>query len=148
MSSPKSAAPLTLDLRPSRRLLLILTAVHGLAGVALWLCALPLAVKIPLSLLLGGSLLSVYPRYAHRRSRFFIARIRQAADGQWFLGYGDGGERPARLAGGYVHPQLLILNFATGRLARRAVVILPDAADAEAVRRLRVRLLARRAEEE
>ena len=39
----------------------------------------------------------------------------------------------------YIHPALVVLNFSTGK-NRRSVVILPDRMDAEALRRLRVRL--------
>ena len=52
------------------------------------------------------------------------------------------------LTGGYAHPSIVILNFRLESGRRRSLALLPDAADAEALRRLRVWLRTRQDEDE
>ena len=140
MSSARSAT-LTLELRPSRTLLVGNAACHLLALASLgWVVVAP-GVRWFLALLLVVSLAASCLLHGPLRSPWLIKRIDWTPDGEWRL-YGIHGEaRPAHLVGCYVHPHLLILNFALSRFSRRSVVVLSDAADPAAIRRLRARLL-------
>ena len=140
MLSTKSEAALTLSLNPSRLFLSGLGACHLLALISVAVCDLAVAVSVVLVAAILVSLIWNGLRYGHSRSRWFIRRVVWSADGQWMLSNGVGEERAVQLLGGYVHPQLLILRFAWNRFGRRAVVVPPDAADSEAIRRFRVRL--------
>ena len=130
---------LRVDLRPSRLLLMGGTALHLLAGVAVVFSGVPTGVKAGLIAMLGLSLAWLGFRYGLRRSPGFIAGI-DVLDGRWRLRDGKGGTRPARLTGGYAHPLIVILNFRPDDAPRRSLALLPDAADAESLRRLRVLL--------
>ncbi len=138
MWSARSAP--VLELRPSRRLLAALGGLHGLAAMGLMVAPLPMAPSLALGAALAASLTFNLYRFGAPASRWFLRRLECGADGVWRLRYGDGRRREAWLLGGYVHPQLLVLRFATGRFTRCAAVILPDTAEAEALRRLRVRV--------
>lgn len=140
MSSARSPAPLGLSLAPSRILLWCSLAAHALALAAVLICDLLPAVVVLLAALIGASLAWNYFCHGSARSRWFIEHVRRAGDGGWSLTMADGTERPARLVSSYAHPQLLILNFALGPLTLRSVVVPPDAADGQAIRRLRVAL--------
>lgn len=138
MWSAKSAP--ALELTPSRRLLAALAGLHGLAALGLAVTDLPVVPRLILGAALTVSLLFNLHRFGVPGGRWFLRRLECGADGVWRLYYGDGRCREGRFLGGYVHPRLLVLRFATGRFARRAAVVLPDAAEAEALRRLRVRV--------
>ena len=86
-------------------------------------------------------------QYGDRRARRFIARI-ELLDGVWRLETGDGSLYRAGLTDGYAHPGIVILNFRLESGGRRSLALLPDAADAEALRRLRVWLRTRRDEDQ
>ena len=118
-------------------------AGHLLALTSLGVLALPLEMTIPLGILISVSLVISYIRHGRSPSPWFIDQLYWSIDGQWTLRTADARKRPARLLGSYVHPGLIVLSFALGRLRRRSVVLLPDSADPEAIRRLRVRLLTR-----
>lgn len=149
MSSARSAVQLTLEPVPSRILFTALAVCHLLALVSLLICDLPVIITLSLGMLIGFSLILSYARYGYRRSRWFVERVSCLADGSWALQTADGRNHPAwLLESSYVHPRLVILNFALGGLARRSVVLLPDSIDADDLRRLRVRLLTQREDED
>jgi hypothetical protein len=148
MSSTSSAPFLVLDLAPSRWLLIGLGFFHLLAVVSLFVVSLPWWVKLSLGMLIGGSAWLNYSRYGNAQSHRFITRIHRTADGQWRVCQADGREYPAELSGSYAHPQLVILNFGLGRWNRRSIVILPDSAPCEQIRRLRVCLRTERDDNE
>lgn len=100
------------------------------SGVPWWVQVL-FVVGIALSLVGFGY------RHGYRQGRGFIARI-ELLDERWRLVTGDGASHPARLIGGYAHPLLIILNFRLESGGRRSVTLFPDAADPDALRRLRV----------
>jgi hypothetical protein len=79
-------------------------------------------------------------RYGNRHSRWFIQQIHQTADGNWTLRTATGTAYTVRLSTSYSHPGWVILRFSAPELATRSVIIPPDAADLDAVRRLRVYL--------
>jgi toxin CptA len=148
MSSTGSAPFLALDLAPSRRLLIGLGFLHLLALSSLFVMSLPWWAKLSLGVLIGGSGWLNYTRYGNVQSHRFIARLQRAADGQWLVCHADGRESAARLTGSYAHPQLVIVNFAVGRWSRISIIILPDSAPGEQIRRLRVFLRTERDEDE
>lgn len=149
MSSARSAAQLTLELVPSRILLAGLAVCHLLALISLLICDLPVSITLSLGMLIAFSLVLNYARYGHRHSRWFVERVACLADGNWALQTADGRHHMAQLLdSSYVHPRLVILNFALGTFARRSVVLLPDSTDANDLRRLRVRLLTRNEDED
>jgi hypothetical protein len=111
--------------------------VHGLAGVAAIVANLPWWVQAAFVAGIARSLIGFGYHQGSRRSRGFIARI-ELLDGRWRLETGDGAEYWGRLTGGYAHPLLVILNFRLESGGRRSVTLLPDAADPDALRRLRV----------
>jgi len=130
--------PLTLDLVPSRRLIAILVTCHCLAWASLIFSSVSLAIRLPVGALIGVSLLFNYARYGNSRSRWFIDRLSWSADGQWTLHTAVGTIKPVGLTGSYVHSQVVILTFTTGKFSSYPLVILPDSADPNTVRRLRV----------
>lgn len=138
MSSAKSPPPLTLNLLPSRWFIVGNGCCHLLALLSLAISSLPLPVIVPLGMAVLSSLVLNHSRYGNPHSPRFIEHVSWTATGQWQLRTADGLERPARLLGSYAHPRLMILTFALGRFARRSVLVLPDSADPEEIRRLRV----------
>lgn len=133
-------APLTLELNPSRTLAALLVLAHG--GALALLVLLPLAwwARVLLTGALLCSLWLTLNRHALRRGESAITRLVWENDDTWLLMRADGKEQRAQLKpGSYASPRLVILNFDAGRRPL-SVVLLPDAADTESLRKLRVRL--------
>ena len=120
--------PLTLDLRVSRLALGVQSLAHALAASGLWLSA----ATLPLCLL-GSAALGLSLARQVRRARppealsLDKAALRIGAAGEWL---------EARLEGAYVSSLLVVLRLDAGG-RRRHVVLWPDSADAEGLRRLR-----------
>ena len=115
------------------------------AGALLLILMLPLhwAVMLTLGLVVSASL--VWSLGVARLKWGAIAELIEETAGEWTLCDAAGDAVTARLLpGSYLHPQLVVLNFAcTGRRwGRRSVVILGDMLDGDSFRHLRVRLLA------
>jgi len=127
-------------------LLVGLVAVHLLAAASLFFVQLPLWLKWLLGSLVGLSLIGNLLCQGALRTRFFIDRIR-CTDEQWFVRMADGQERLARLIGFYSQPSVTILNFSFNFWHRRSVILLPDVTDPDEIRRLRVYLRIRQADE-
>ena len=142
-----SLPPLILEPRPSRLLLASGSGAYLLAGVAVIVSILPLWIKAGLIVVIALALGRFVWRYGWRRGRGFIARL-ERLDGGWRLEMGDGALHRASLTGGYAHPGLVILNFRLASGRRRSLALLPDAADPDTLRRLRVWLRIRRDEDE
>lgn len=126
------------EFSPSRRLALILLAVHGLALYAL-AAVLPLWAGVACAALMLASLAYYLARDAWLRLGASCIGLVTDAEGVVML-LRDGTQLPCRvLADSLVTPALVVLNVRprAGRGAR-SVVILPDSLDAEAFRRLRV----------
>jgi hypothetical protein len=135
-------ATLSLEIFPSRLLLSTSHAAHifGLSAIAL--ISVPDIATASLVAGLVSSWVWLQVRYGAAGGRWFIRGIEWFGSGQWFLHSGTGAIATADLTGGFIHPRILILNFRTANGFKRSVVILPDAGDPEAIRRLRRRLLA------
>jgi hypothetical protein len=128
---------LILEPRPSRFLLIGGGIGHLLAGVAVVVSNVPIWVKAGFIAGIVLALIGFGWRYGYRRGRGFIARI-ELLDGRWRLETGDGAAYRAELIGGYAHPAIVILNFRLENGRRRSLTLLPDSADPDALRRLRV----------
>lgn len=134
---------LSVEPRPSRILLVSGGGAHVLSGIAVVMCSLPLWVKAGLIAGIVLALVRFGWRYAYPGGKGFTARI-ELLGGRWRLETGAGATHRASLIGGYAHPLIVILNFRLENGRRRSLALLPDAADAEALRRLRVWLRTRR----
>ncbi|MFO1434755.1 MAG: protein YgfX [Candidatus Competibacteraceae bacterium] len=130
--------PLTLELVPSRRLVVILITCHCLAWVGLIFSNLSPAIRLSLGACIGASLLFQYARYGNSRSRWFIDGIGCSRDGQWTLRSAAGTLKTVELLSSYVYFSAVILTFAAGKFRLYPLVVLPDSADPDSVRRLRV----------
>lgn len=132
---------LTLALGPSPRLAAALVALHlAAAAAALSAAALPAAVRAGLAALLAAGLAHGLAVHAWRRARHAVVALTLTADGA-VVAQTRGGERlEGRVRGDtLVHPAIVVVRFAAGRRIR-SVVVLTDAADADTLRRFRVRL--------
>lgn len=130
---------LSVALRPSRWMLAAGATLHLLAGFAVLSSSVPTGVKTAFMAALGLSLSGLGFRHGMARGSGFIAGV-ERLDGRWRLQAGDGGAQPARLTGGYACPSIIILNFRLDDGRCRSLTLLPDSADAESLRRLRVLL--------
>ena len=133
----RNLVALSIQPRPSRILLSGGGGAHVLSGVAVVVCNLPLWIKVGLIAGIALALIGFGWRYGYRRGGGFIARI-ELLDGRWRLETGSGATYPADLIGGYAHPAIVILNFRLENGRRRSLTLLPDSADPDALRRLRV----------
>ena len=123
-----------IELKPSRRLGLLLRGMAALALVAVGLAALPVPVRLTLGVIVIG--LAVW---GERRSRPG-ARLRVAADGRLqCLDEAMEWRDAAVLGDSFVSTGLIVLRYRmAGKV--RTLALLPDSAEAEALRRLRVSL--------
>lgn len=99
-------------------------------------------IRLALGAAVVMSLLMTLELHGLRRARHAITGLNWDGQGQWTL-HTKGGQGLAGrlLAGSYVSPYLVILNFRTATpWPYRSLVILPDALDAASLRRLRVYL--------
>lgn len=128
---------LDIELRPSRWFLVVGGLTHGLAGLAVVLAGVPMGLKAGFILGLGLSAVWLGWRNGSHRYYQFIVRI-ALLDGHWRLQTRDGLIHPARLRGGCIHPLITILNFHLDQGRSRSITLLPDSAEAEDLRRLRV----------
>ena len=135
--SNRSARPLKIRTEPCRALSYLVTAVHGLALLALFLpMHLPLAVRA----VIGTGVVLSLVRYA-RACRAPTATILWRGPGQWFV-IGKGEEpRVAMLSPhSVVTPWLVILGLRVDRERWRYFILCRTACDDDAFRRLRVAL--------
>ena len=124
-----------IELKPSRRLGLLLAAMAGLAWAGLWLAALPLWIQLGLGV--GVVALSLRGWRGMRQP----VRLRLRADGRVQLrGATDDWEEVEVRGDSYVSTALIVLRYRTTGGQANALVLLPDSADAEDLRRLRVLL--------
>ena len=127
--------PVTLSLRRSRRLTVLLAAAHASAAAA----ALCLSPHWRLMLfLLTAILISAGLSLRRLGSPDRICRLTLKDDGQLVFSRADGSTGEARL-----HPQTTVMAFLCVLLLRvrdrvEALVLLPDALDAEDFRQLRL----------
>jgi hypothetical protein len=123
--------PLRIVLQPSRYLLALLIAVHGLAGAALWLADLRWGWRLAgVAGLLASAVL-----YGIRRAPCDAVEIddqgswRVARQGRW---------HEASLIEAYVSPLLTVIRLRREDGKRLALTLLPDSLAQDDFRRLRV----------
>jgi len=127
----KPVAPLSVSIRPSRRLLLIQSLAHLVAAGALLAASLPSWLAVVLLLLIGASL-------ARMRRMSPVANLVLGGDGQLQIVGADGTANAA-----VVHPHTLVLSFLVVLLYRqegrlRSLTLLADSLAAEDFRQLRL----------
>ena len=142
MSSTAYATPLHLELKPSRTLFWLLTFSHlGAAGL-LPTMALPIWATACLDASVLVSYLWLVARHALMRQPGAAVSLDWPSGTQWQVRFRNGAEVSAVLSPeSFVRPWLtvLLLRPVTGGRSRN-VVLTPDKLDADAFRRLRVRL--------
>jgi toxin CptA len=140
---------LVIRFKPSRRLALTLTLAHFTAIVLLWPLALPVAVKLCASMLLGASLAFYLRYYAWLVSPRSIIGVELSDDMTCMLETRQGKRTACILLGNsFVAPYLTVLEFKPleplplwqSVFASPSIVILPDGIDPEQFRQLRVLL--------
>ncbi|MFZ1324758.1 MAG: protein YgfX [Candidatus Contendobacter sp.] len=132
-----------LEPRPSRFLLIISHSLYLLAGLAVVLSGVSPGVKAGCLILLGLSFYLFRIGDSVDHDRHCVTRI-EWIDGRWRLETADGARVSASLVSAYTHPLLVILNFRLEKGRLRSLTLLPDSADAESLRQLRVWLRVRR----
>ena len=133
--------PVHLDLRPSVWLLRGLVAVHVVVLATLWLAYPPSALR---NLLLGAIVLhgvGLVVRQLRVSPQRAVARLELSARLTWRVVFRDGRRVEARLRrAALVSPLVTTLSLQCADGERCEVLLLPDSVDADAFRRLRVRL--------
>jgi toxin CptA len=123
------------ELKPSRRLGLLLLGMAVLALFAIWLAALPGAVQLALAVFV-----IVISVWRGRQARFTQA-MRLQADGQLQYRDASGEWNDLEVLGdSLVSPACVVLRYRTADRRKHTRVLLADSADADALRRLRVSL--------
>ena len=140
-SLKKYAAPLRLDLRSSRVLLIALFGMH--AGAMFWVLYIGLEwwLMMIITAMIFFSAVITFRRFALRTTPDALLRLTWDTESQWWLQFKGGREVTATLEKStFVHPLLTILHFTTEENRRVAAILLPDNVDRETFRQLRVRL--------
>lgn len=134
-------SPIFLRLGPSFRLVVVLAGLHAGALACGFASDLPAAMKGAVALLILVSAWRSVTIHGLRRAAHSIVLLVRDRYGQWRLVRRDGRALEARLEhGGFSHPRLVVLLFRVDGGGSAALTILPDAANDEGLRLLRVRL--------
>jgi hypothetical protein len=129
--------PLTVTIKPSRILLLILAILHGLAVWAVTLTALPRAIQGGLLFLLALSMARQGWLYLHFPAGQKVRALSVDRKNALWLSM-DGEEvQPAELESAWLGPGLGVASVRNGETTYR-VLWLPDSAGPQALRRWRV----------
>ena len=125
-----------IELKPSRRLGLLLLGMTALALVAVGLAALPAGIRLAL----GAGVVGL-GAWGWRRWRF-TGVLRVTADGRLQCPDGDGEWGDIEVQGdSLVSSALIVLRYRKGADKRvHSLTLLPDSAEADGLRRLRVSL--------
>lgn len=124
--------PLELTLRPSRVYAAVLLLAHGLALIGAWLAALQVWMQAALTLALAASLIWMRREISSspRGLRVSHSGRLELLDGEW---------RGAQIRGRpVVLPWLLRLELALEDGEVRRIALLPDSAETDSLRKLRV----------
>ena len=128
---------LTVTLRPSRALALALTLMAGAALACSWI-SLPRLAFLPAAT--GIALAWIWhlaPALQRGRRAVRALELRAGGEARWQDGSGQWNEAQIQ-AGAYVSNWLVVVNLCTPGRRGRSLVLLPDCAAAEELRRLRV----------
>lgn len=135
-----SVKPIRLDLRPSRRLALLLGLAASAACGAMLSVPVPLWSKLAVSVTIAAAAVFHIARDAGLRMPASILAIEVSSDGTLrYLSRRDGWCEATVRGESFVTPALTVLSLAVAekRWARPAV-LMADSGDAEVLRRLRV----------
>ena len=138
-------------IRPSRLMAVVLIAVHAVSVWAVWVSALPIATHIMLKSALALSLWFCMRQSGWLNAPWFATAVRirpadaEEAGDRIEVQYRNGRRVEGEiLEGSFVAPWLVTLGFrpkgARRWIPRKVITLLPDSADRESLRRLRVRL--------
>ena len=142
MSSNTYAAPLALEISPSVPLALALACAHGGVLVVSAMLPLPKGIIAILTVLIVAHAVYTIRRHALLSDAKSVVRLLWDVENDWTLTRRNGTAFSAKLLpGSYLHPRLTVLNFKVSPWHRTSVVILPQRVDAEAFRKLRVRMM-------
>ncbi|MBI2311386.1 MAG: hypothetical protein HYU77_02655 [Betaproteobacteria bacterium] len=134
------AVPMPVAIRPSPRLVMAFLLAHGSAAAAV--ASLPLDPSASFSLIFVFLANGIYLVMRHGRLSLpgSVVGLEMNQDGTWFLHERGGRKRMAVLLDEcHASPHLAVIRFRpAGRRLARSIVILPDAVDPEAFRRLRI----------
>ncbi|MBI2994977.1 MAG: hypothetical protein HYY48_12495 [Gammaproteobacteria bacterium] len=132
--------PINVRYRSSRRLALLLVAMHAGAALAVSQAALPAWTSLCIVLVLACSGGLYIGQFSASWNRGPVELTLTAAD-QWLVKSADGTRQELQpMPPAFVHPWLLILRFKGSGNARQTFLFTPDNCDADLLRRLRVRL--------
>ncbi len=124
-----------IELKPSRRLGLLLGMIAGLAVFAIHRATLPAVFQLALVAILSGVLAWGWWRAGRGE------RLRLAADGRLQCLSPAGDWQDVEVLGdSMASPSLTVLRYRVADRTVRSRVLLPDSADADALRRIRVSL--------
>ncbi|WP_074927008.1 protein YgfX [Nitrosomonas eutropha] len=131
---------LSIQLQPSRQLAMLLSLAHCTAAGVFWPLALPVVVKIMITLLLAGSLYYYLQRYARLAFPQSIMTLHLTGRNHCKIETCAGKSINTVIdASTFVAPYMTVLCLKMEQTYRyRTVVILPDSIDADSFRRLRV----------
>lgn len=136
----QSESALSIQLQPSRQLAVLLSLAHCTAAGVFWPLALPVVVKIMITLLLAGSLYYYLRRYAWLAFPQSIMTLHLTGRNRCKIETCVGKSINTVIdASTFVAPYMTVLCLKIEQTYRyRTVVILPDNIDAGSFRRLRV----------
>lgn len=143
MLSKKSVPPLHLNPRISRYLALFLLSLHGAALAVIATLTAPAWVHIALSAAVLVNFWSSFNTHVLGRSKSAVLSMVWDGEGEWTLLTGEGKSSHVRLLpNSFVHPLLVVLNFALAERGRRSVILMQDSLDPKTYRNLlkRIRL--------
>lgn len=131
---------LRLTLKPSRFIAAVLVAAHATAALTLLPLDLAVWAKSLLALCIAGSLCHALWRHAWLRSAASVTAIEVHEGGGAEVEMRGGEHHEARVLGTtYVSAAMCVVNLRiAGRLFAKHAVVVPDNADAESFRQLRV----------
>ncbi len=139
--------PITLALKPSKRLSLLFTGITSLAIISVALIPLTLLLKISLAILILASYLYAMARHALLLLPTSIHQVHITTKGQCLMLTKEQvqmlhePDEIKLLAESVVQPYLTTMLYQKNRWLKQVVMITPDNTDAEAYRALRVWLL-------
>jgi hypothetical protein len=139
--SAASAPPVDLVVRPSRLLAGSIFLAHALALGAAAYAPLPPVLLAAAGATVVTSFIVLFRRHAMLLGRQAVRRLVWSADGRWELTDGEGATHPCTLLPEpTIGPPLTILRLADAAGRTRVLLLLPESAEREQLRRLRARL--------
>jgi len=142
MSSKKYAAPLQIEVRSSRLLLMLFSCLHLVSFLLLFLMPLPIELTLFCVIFIVISGIYVVVFHALKHSSASIVGLVWDRNDDWLVLDKSGKQWEVVLDGNsFVHPWFSILNFKQeNKWLSQSVMLLSDNVDKNDYRRLRVRL--------